>query len=331
VRDACGRGACARGRAFRVDVALCCNSAAAIAAEVRMSNGESRVECGLFFPQVATDFGGLVERARACEDGGWHSLWLADHMWARGLPDVDHLEIWTALAAVAARTTRLRLGSLVLCNSYRNPALVAKMAASLDQISEGRLELGIGAGWMDEEYRGYGYNFPPVRVRIEQLEEGLEVIRRLFTEPRATFQGKYYSLDDAPNNPKPRQKPHPPITIGGYSPVVVQRAVRLGDGFNGGNVPLDRVAPIVMELHRAAREIGRDPATLHVVSRGSYQVTDQPQGKNRRPLWGTLDEIREDIARYAAAGLTELFLEPNFQPGGAVLERTLAHMEALAP
>ena len=92
-----------------------------------MSDGDTSVECGLFFPQVGTDFGGLVERAIACEETGWHSIWLADHLWARGLPDVDHLEIWTALSALAMRTTRLRLGSLVLCNSYRNPALVAKM------------------------------------------------------------------------------------------------------------------------------------------------------------------------------------------------------------
>ena len=113
--------------------------------------------------------------------------------------------------------------------------------------------------------------------------------------------------------------------------MVVHRAVRLGDGFNGGNGRPDRVAPIVTELHRAAREIGRDLATLHVVSRGSYQVTAEAQGKDRRPLWGTLDEIREDIRHYADAGLPELFFELNFQPGGAVLERPLGHMEALAP
>jgi F420-dependent oxidoreductase-like protein len=230
-----------------------------------MSNGESQVECGLFFPQVGTDFGGLVERARACEETGWHSLWLADHFWARGLRDVDHLEIWTALGALAARTTRLRLGSLVLCNSYRNPALVAKMAASLDQISDGRLELGMGAGWMDEEYRGYGYNFPPVRVRIEQLEEGLEVIRRLFTEPRATFQGKYYALDDAPNNPKPRQKPWPPITIGGAGEQKLLRLVaRYADRWN---CPMNAAADLAhkLEVLRShCGEVGRDPAAITV-------------------------------------------------------------------
>jgi F420-dependent oxidoreductase-like protein len=230
-----------------------------------MSNGDTQIECGLFFPQVGADFDGLVERALACEESGWHSLWLADHMWARGLPDVDHLEIWTALSALAARTTRLRLGSLVVCNSYRNPALLAKMAASLDQISGGRLELGIGAGWMEEEYRGYGYNFPPVRLRIEQLEEGLEVLRRLFIEPRATFQGKYYALDDAPNNPKPRQRPGPPITIGGAGEQKLLRLVaRYADRWN---CPMNAAAdlPHKLEVLRShCAQIGRDLATITV-------------------------------------------------------------------
>jgi hypothetical protein len=130
--------------------------------------------------------------------------------------------------------------------------------------------------------------------------------------------------------PKPVQRPHPPITIGGYGPAVIRRAVAC-DGFNGGNVPLQQVAPLVVEIKAAAEKEGRDPASLQIVSRGGFQLHLSPQGKERRPLWGTLDEIREDVGRYAAAGLTELFLEPNFQPGGADLARTLAQMEALAP
>jgi F420-dependent oxidoreductase-like protein len=230
-----------------------------------MSDDKRDVACGIFFPQVAVDFAGLLERAQACEESGFHSIWLADHMWARGLADVDHLEIWTALSALAARTTRLRLGSLVLCNSYRNPALTAKMASSLDQISGGRLELGIGAGWMDEEYRGYGYNFPPVRVRLEQLDEGLDVIRRLFTEPRATFQGKYYALDDAANNPKPKQKPYPPITIGGSGERVLLRLV--AKHADRWNCPVNAAADIAHKLailRSHCAEVGRDPATITV-------------------------------------------------------------------
>jgi len=223
------------------------------------------VAIGLFFPQVGVDFPGLLQRALACESSGFDGIWLADHMWARGMPDADHLEIWTALSALATRTARLRLGSLVLCNSYRNPALVAKMAASLDNVSGGRLELGLGAGWMDEEYRAYGYDFPAIRVRLDQLEEGVEVIHRLLAEPRSTFQGKYYAIDDAPNNPRPVQRPHPPITIGGAGENRLLRIVaKWADRWN---CPINAAAdlPHKLDVLRAhCGELGRDPATITV-------------------------------------------------------------------
>src|SRR5262249_58861114 len=123
----------------------------------------------------------------------------------------------------------------------------------------------------------------------------------------------------------------PPITIGGYGAKVAKRAVELGDGFNGGNVPLTAIEPLVREVRDAAPALDKDPNSLHIACRGNYRVYDTPQGKDRRPLWGTLDEIREDIGRYADAGLTELVLDPNFQPGGATLERVLTEMQALAP
>jgi alkanesulfonate monooxygenase SsuD/methylene tetrahydromethanopterin reductase-like flavin-dependent oxidoreductase (luciferase family) len=112
---------------------------------------------------------------------------------------------------------------------------------------------------------------------------------------------------------------------------VVKRAVELGDGFNGGNVPMAAVAPLVQEVRDAAAARGRDPAALHIVCRGTYRLHDRPQGRDRRPLWGTLEEIREDVERYAAAGLTELFLESNFTPGGASLDQALEVMAQLAP
>jgi F420-dependent oxidoreductase-like protein len=223
------------------------------------------VACGVFLPQAGLDFTALCERAAACEEAGLHSLWLADHMWARGMPDLDYLEIWTTLSALAMRTTRLRLGPLVLCNSYRNPALVAKMATTFDRISGGRLELGIGAGWMDEEYRGYGYHFPSTRVRIEQLEEGLEVIRRLFTEPRSTFQGKYYALDDAPNNPKPLQAPAPPITIGGAGERLLLKVVaKYADRWNCPMNSAHELPHKLGVLRSHCAEVGRDPDDITV-------------------------------------------------------------------
>ena len=241
------------------------------------------IACGVFLPQVGLDFAALSERAQVCEQAGYHSLWLADHMWARGMPDVDYLESWTALTALAMRTTHLRLGTLVLCNSYRNPALVAKMAATFDRISGGRLELGIGAGWMDEEYRGYGYHFPTARVRIEQLEEGLEVMRRLFSEARSTFQGKYYALDDAPNNPKALQAPAPPITIGGAGERLLLKVVaKYADRWN---CPMNAAhdLPHKLEVLRShCAEVGRDPDDITVSEQVIVVVgADDNDFKNR--------------------------------------------------
>jgi probable F420-dependent oxidoreductase len=287
--------------------------------------------------------GNQIRVAQAAEALGYHSLWTFQRLLYAVKPQNDYPPLpgqpWpkafervvdpiVTLAYVAAATKRVRLGTSVLLMPYYQPIVLAKQLATLDLVSGGRLDVGLGLGWSRDEYEAVGV---PFRDRGRRGDEFLRCLKAIWTEPEVEFRGEFYRVPRARVEPRPVQKPHPPITIGGYSPVVVQRAVRLGDGFNGGNVPLDRVAPIVAELRAAALAIGRDPATLHVVSRGSYHVHDRPQGADRRPLWGSLEEIREDIGRYAAAGLTELFLEPNFQPGGASLERTLAQMEALAP
>src|SRR5262245_8695686 len=284
-----------------------------------------------------------VRVARTAEQLGYHSVWVFQRLlyalkpkndypplpgqpWPEGFKRV--LDPIVSLAYVAGATRRVRLGTSVLLMPYYQPIVLAKQLATLDLVSGGRLDVGLGLGWSEDEYDAVGV---PFRQRGRRGDEFLRCLKAIWTEPEVEFRGEFYQVPRATVEPRPVQKPHPPITIGGYSPVVVQRAVRLGDGFNGGNVPLDRVAPVVAELRQAALAIGRDPATLQIVSRGSYHVTAEAQGQGRRPLWGTLAEIREDIRRYADAGLTELFLEPNFQPGGAALERTLGHMEALAP
>ncbi len=180
---------------------------------------------GIFSPQAGMSFKAIADRAVHAEALGYHSLWFVDHFWNRGIPDADCLESMALMSAVAARTAKLRIGTLVICNSFRNPALLAKALSTIDHVSGGRLEIGLGAGWMDEEYRGYGYEFPTMGARLRQLEEGLQVLKLLFTEKRATFAGRYYKLDGAINNPKPLQSPHPPITIGGSGEKVMLRIV----------------------------------------------------------------------------------------------------------
>lgn len=223
------------------------------------------VKFGLFFPQVGLPFGVIRQRAQLADRLGFDSIFFVDHMWSRGMPDMDHLEAWTLMTATAACTARLRIGSLVLCNSFRNPALLAKMASSLDVLSDGRLILGLGAGWMEEEFRAYGYPFPSAKTRIEQLEEGVEIVKRLFSEARATVGGRYYTLTDAPNLPKPVQRPRPPILIGGGGEQCLLRVVaRHADIWNCPNNHA-AVLPRKLEVLRAhCAAVGRDPGEIEV-------------------------------------------------------------------
>lgn len=223
-----------------------------------------KIEFALFTPQAGMSFRTLVDRCILGEKLGYHSFWLVDHFWNRGIPDADELECATTMSALAARTTKLRIGSLVLCNSFRNPALLAKMLSSIDNISDGRLEIGIGAGWMGEEFTGYGYEFAPVGTRLRQLDEALQIMNLMFTETKATFHGRYFNIQDAYNSPKPVQKPHPPITIGGSGEKVMLRIVaKYADRWNcpAGYRSFEHKLNV---LHEHCRAIGRDPKSINV-------------------------------------------------------------------
>jgi probable F420-dependent oxidoreductase len=233
-----------------------------------------------------------------------------------------------ALAFVAAATRTIRLGTSVLIMPFYQPIVLAKQLATLDHVSGGRLDVGLGLGWSEDEYDAVGV---PFSRRGPRSEEFLRCLVALWGDDPVEFQGEFYRVPRSTVAPKPVQKPRPPLTLGGYAPSVLRRAATLADGYNGGNIPLAEMAGILARLRQAAESVGKDPARLHVVCRGSFLVHDTRQGPGRRALWGTLDEIRDDIRRYAEAGVTELFLEANFQPGGAEVERVLPVMESLAP
>jgi F420-dependent oxidoreductase-like protein len=287
-----------------------------------LGDNVSRTKFGIFLPQVGVPFGVIKERAQLADRLGFHSLWFVDHMWSRGLPDLDHLEAWTLMSATAAVTERLGIGSLVLCNSYRQPALLAKMVASLDNVSNGRVLLGLGAGWMEEEYRAYGYSFPSARVRIEQLEEALAIVKLMFTEPRASFQGKYYAVDAAVNNPKPVQKPHPPILIGGAGEKRLLRVVaEHADIWNCPNNVAQALPQKLEILKRHCDAIGRDPQTIEVSEqcvmvlghdekdlRQKTQFAKQALGATfdieKTALRGTPDQLIEAIHNRNRQGVT---------------------------
>ncbi|MFW9919799.1 MAG: LLM class F420-dependent oxidoreductase, partial [Candidatus Thorarchaeota archaeon] len=164
--------------------------------------------------------------ANEAEKIGYESFWCSDHIFLNeSSAEQNCLEAWTLLSALAADTDSIRLGTLVTCNSYRHPALLAKIAASIDMISNGRLWFGYGAGWKEIEYNAYGYDFPKIQVRMDMMEEALEIIKLLWTEPAPSYHGTHYSIDKAFSAPKPVQKPHPPILIGGMGETRTLRAV----------------------------------------------------------------------------------------------------------
>jgi F420-dependent oxidoreductase-like protein len=188
-------------------------------------------------PDPVEKYEAMTRVAKSAERLGFDSIWLFDHFHTWPEPTLETVfECWTATAALARDTSKVRLGQMVTCNGYRNPALMAKMASTVDVLSHGRLDFGIGAGWYEHEYRAYGYDFPPTPgARLRLLEEALQIIRAMWTEPYATFHGEHYTVDGAINEPKPVQKPHPPIWVGGSGEKVTLRlAAQYGDATNFG-------------------------------------------------------------------------------------------------
>ncbi len=276
-----------------------------------------KVDFAFWSPQAGATVKTLLDRAEMAERLGYHSFWLVDHFWTLGMPDVDLLEAVTMMSALAARTERVRIGTLVLCNSFRNPALLAKSLTTIDHISNGRLEVGLGAGWMEQEYRAYGYEFPSVGTRLRQLEEGLQILKAMFTENRANFKGRYYTVTDAPNNPKPIQKPHPPIMIGGAGEKVMLRLVaKYADRWNcpAGYRDFKKTLGV---LHEHCRAVGRDPKDITVseqlmVCIGANRAeADQKweMAKGRKPfsftaVKGTPDEVVKQLREHVSWGVT---------------------------
>jgi alkanesulfonate monooxygenase SsuD/methylene tetrahydromethanopterin reductase-like flavin-dependent oxidoreductase (luciferase family) len=192
--------------------------------------------------------------------GKFQSAWVADHFvpWDRAQDQMtDTLECWTALTYLAARAPALSFGSIVMSQSYRPPALLAKMGAILQMLSGGRYILGIGAGWKEDEYRAYGYEFPSGAERIHQLEEAVQIIRKMWNEPRATFRGRYYHIEDAICQPKP--DPLPPVMIGGGGRKLTLRVVaRWADWWNIGNSTSEEYQQLLDVLAGHCREVGRN-------------------------------------------------------------------------
>ena len=216
-------------------------------------------------PQFGFTFDDIVAIANDARAAGFTRLWVSDHLFNDAdAVTTDCLEAWGLLAALAVKTEGIRIGAMVTCQSYRNPALLAKIAADVDVMSGGRLEFGVGAGWKEIEYRAYGYPFPDGPTRVTQLIETLEICTRMWKEQRATFHGKHYRIDDALCSPKPLQKPLP-IWIGGSKPRVMRVAARYASAFNfnlGTSAQTETLKTAMRQMDEICRGAQRDPSTL---------------------------------------------------------------------
>ena len=276
-------------------------------------------------PQFGFSYDDIVAIGKAGEDSGFSRLWLSDHLFLD--PDAvrtDCLEAWTALAALSRDLTRIRIGAMVTCQSYRNPALLAKIAAGVDQMSGGRLEFGIGAGWKEVEYRAYGYEFPPAPVRVDELVDTIEICTRLWRDDKATYHGKRYSIDDALCAPKPVQSPLP-IWIGGSKPRVLRIAAKYGHWMNHTKtMTLDSVRLRQEALDAACRDRKRDPKSLKrsafltivagetakdvdaLVADTAAKAKQTPaEWRAERPaaIIGTPDQVTARLREYAGIGI----------------------------
>ena len=229
------------------------------------------------------------------------SLWFVDHV---QFGDSPVLEGWTALTYLAAQNPQFQVGHMVLCQSFRNPALLAKMVATLQYLSQGRFLLGIGAGWHEEEYQAYNYAFPTARARIEQLEETLQILKALWTEKQVTFQGQHYAVSAAYCEPKP--DPVPPIVIGGQGPRMLRLVARYADGWNIAWTKPEEYLQKLKVFEQACQKEGRDPTQIRRswFGRCTCVTSEEDAAKlTGMGLLGTPEQITAQIQAYVDLGI----------------------------
>ncbi len=271
---------------------------------------------------------------RSCEQAGLEGLFRSDHYSSVfGVLDRGSLDPWTTLAGLAASTSRIRLGTLVSPVTFRHPSLLARAVATVDHISGGRAELGIGAGWYELEHRAHGFPFPDLKVRLELLAEQLEIIHRQWTEDTFTFAGTHYQLEDCRALPKPVQRPRPPIIVGGSAGSgTLLPAVRFADEYNAGYVTLDVCRERWAKVREACQRASREPALrfsfmtagivaedrsalLERVRRVAVVMDDlrEPAEILRDPpipwIAGTVDEVVEQLQAFAEVGVERMMLQ----------------------
>jgi len=253
------------------------------------------------------------EFAQQAEEAGFDSLWLYDHLLFRseGELTIGIWECWTFLSALAEATQRVELGTLVACNSFRNPALLAKMAITLDEVSKGRLILGVGAGWNKPEYEAFGF---PFDYRVSRFEEALQIIRPLLKEGRVDFEGKYYQARDCEIRPLGPRPGGPPLMVGCDGKRMLRLTAKYADLWNTGyHGQVDTFTRPRQELIKACQETGRDPSTIGVTVMIALEypnLTSEPVNTDEQSLIGTPEEIAQAMLSYEQAGVEHVMFNP---------------------
>lgn len=263
----------------------------------------------------------LLEQARVADGTGWYGIWLADHYMpntgdttpARG----DAYECWALLPALAAVTERVRIGTLVSPTSVHHPALLAKRASTLDQLSGGRTVLGLGAGWQINEHHAYGIELEPPGKRVSRFEESIQIVRSMLSAESTTFHGAYYDITDAPCDPKPVQSPLP-LLVGTRSPRMLRITARHADEWNAWGTP-EQAAVHHAALIKTCHEVGRDPATVRT-SVNALVDLDGSAPPGRAALFGSAQQLVDQFGQYAELGFDE-FILPDWNLGEDRSER----------
>lgn len=289
------------------------------------------MKIGVFVPQgwrmdlnsikLEDQWNTILEAASNIENLGYESIWVYDHFHTVPKPTQDPTyECWTLMSALSQTTSKVRLGQMCTCNSYRNPAYLTKVASNIDVMSNGRLEYAIGAGWYDHEYRAYGYEYPSAGIRLKMLEESLIIYKKMTTEETPSFNGEFYQIDGAINQPKPIQKPYPPLWVcGGGEKVTLKLLAKYGD-YGNWDVDVDGFIQKSNILQNHCENVGRDFNEIGKTLHTNVLIADNQDDLDRkveklstytnipkdyyyeRPLIGTKDKVFETIDQYKEAG-----------------------------
>ena len=299
----------------------------------------TELDIGVYVPQMGFSYADVLHRAQRCEELGIGSLWLYDHLYGPGVPTIASLEAWTLATALLSRTERLRIGHMVLCNQFRHPAVLAKMATTLDQISGGRLELGIGSGSIEDEHTRLGLPWGTFRERSERLGETLEILTMAFADEKIDYAGTHFTVQDMPIVPGPVQRPRPPIIVGGVGEkYTLPLVARYADVWNVPTYALGELERKLDVLRACCADIGRDPdsitlsveavmalapddASLPAVAALAEKRFGGPGfGLREGGLVGTSGTVVDRIREFAALGFRQIVLFTHDRASDQTLE-----------